>query len=136
MQSLALFTTLVVALVTLLALSSSVVDACTTVLVGKKASADGSVMITHSNDGNSFTDARLVKVPGRIWREGSSKGNMRPVYQTIGDFPRYVGTEKGTHHEMYTLNTDRRIPRPCCLAHTFPSIVLPTIHCVRRTERY
>ncbi|MBU1229128.1 MAG: C69 family dipeptidase [Proteobacteria bacterium] len=48
--------------------------ACTTIVVGKKASADGSVMVSHSDDG--LSDARLVYVPAKYHRRGS----LRPVY--------------------------------------------------------
>lgn len=48
--------------------------ACTVTLVGKKASADGSVMVSHSDDG--LNDARLVYVPARDHKPGA----MRPVY--------------------------------------------------------
>jgi len=68
-----------------------VVDACTVFIVGKDASADGSVMVTHSNDGEFDTDPRLVKVPARDFPEKHAK---RPVYFSPENYPRYIGKER------------------------------------------
>ncbi len=48
---------------------------CTTMIVTKGASADGSVFVTHSDD-NDLMDQSIVHVPAREWPEGA----MRPVY--------------------------------------------------------
>jgi dipeptidase len=68
----------------------NVVNSCTTFGVGKKATVDGSVMATHTNDGGGTTDARLVKVPARDFEEGS----LRPIMASPENYPRYVGTER------------------------------------------
>jgi dipeptidase len=70
-----------------------VVDACTVFLVGKDASADGSVMVSHSNDGEFKTDPRLVKIPSRSHSDTHS--NSRPVFFSPERYPRYVGTARG-----------------------------------------
>lgn len=89
----------VIAVTLLLSLMSAVqAFACTTILVTKGASADGSVMVAHSDDSELF-DQRLVYVPAANHEPGS----LRPVYydaSSLGDRPeyhsytlrRYVGT--------------------------------------------
>ena len=80
---------------------SGTVFACTTLLITKGASKDGSVMVGHSDDSELF-DQRLVYVPAADHPPGS----LRPVYydaSALGDKPeyhsyelrRYVGTDRG-----------------------------------------
>lgn len=75
MSSRAFFAVVILALTALFFLATPS-QACTTLLVGKLASVDGSVMATHSNDGEANTDPRLVKIPARVW----PKDSKRPVY--------------------------------------------------------
>lgn len=74
-------------------------SACTTFVVGKKATADGSVMCTHTNDGGGTTDPRLVRVPSRDYPEDS----LRPVYASPESYPRYVGYDRNAS-EYYPEN--------------------------------
>jgi len=75
--------------------------ACTTMIITKGASKDGSVFVAHSDDSEMF-DNRLVYVPAADHKPGS----MRPVYYdpaSLGSRPefnsnvlrRYVGTHRG-----------------------------------------
>ncbi|EOD39172.1 hypothetical protein EMIHUDRAFT_223642 [Emiliania huxleyi CCMP1516] len=71
----------------LVALAARHTTACTTLIVGKDASVDGSVMATHSDDGESNPDARVVYVPAMDHAPGAT----RPIYYDTEDFPRFVG---------------------------------------------
>lgn len=73
---------------------------CTTMIVGKKATVDGSVIVAHSDD--DVTDERLIYVPAADHPPGST----RPVYYddvSLGhnstynatEIRRYVGTSRG-----------------------------------------
>lgn len=55
--------------------------ACTSVLVGKDASIDGSVLTSHTCDGQY--DSRVTVVKGATFKPG----DMRPVYKGGGDTP-------------------------------------------------
>lgn len=80
------------------AVFSSPVLACTTMIVGKDASEDGSVMVAHSDD-DELLDQRIVYVPAMDHPVGSK----RPVYYDPACFGgsniRYVGTSRGPAYD-------------------------------------
>ncbi|OQA25854.1 MAG: Dipeptidase A [Verrucomicrobia bacterium ADurb.Bin345] len=79
---------IIAAAVTLVALPPAF--ACTTILVGKDASADGSVMVSHSDDG--LGDGRLIYVPAMDHPAGA----LRPVFYAhcaLGYLPQWGANE-------------------------------------------
>jgi len=63
--------------------------ACTSIAVGKDASATGYPMVTHSDDsGPHTTDVRLIRVPRKTWPAGS----RRPLYYWSPGYPRVVSS--------------------------------------------
>ncbi|XPV75742.1 MAG: dipeptidase [Desulfovibrio sp.] len=70
--------------------SATASHACTTTITGKKASSDGSVMVSHSDDG--LGDGRMIYVPAMDHK----KGSLRPVYYSscaLGYMPEWGGSE-------------------------------------------
>lgn len=64
---------------------------CTTLLAGKDATINGSVMATQSDDGRGTTDPRIMVVPAQDY----PKDSLRPIWEDLTDFPRYVGELRG-----------------------------------------
>lgn len=73
---------------------------CTTFAIGRLGTGDRSVISAHSNDGEGKTDPRLVKIPARDY----SDGELRPVYYSPEQYPRYVG---------YARNASAYYPENC-----------------------
>ncbi|MGB4337934.1 MAG: C69 family dipeptidase [Bacillota bacterium] len=88
----------IIAAVTALLAIAAPSFACTSIVVGKDASVDGSVMTTHTCDGTY--EFRITLVPAQDWEEGA----MRPVYkgggsgahvqnkQQVGEIPQVAHT--------------------------------------------
>ncbi len=78
----------------LIFLCADISPACTTILVTKGASADGSVIVSHSDD-DELGDQRIVYVPAADHKPGAK----RPVYYDAVSFGnctvRYVGISRG-----------------------------------------
>ncbi|KAF0701197.1 Aste57867_8306 [Aphanomyces stellatus] len=72
-------------------------EACTVIAVGKGATFDGSVMVTHTNDaGLNPADLRMVRVPAK----NHSHGSMRAVYNfQRNGYPRLVSMDRGPLYE-------------------------------------
>lgn len=70
-------------------------EACTTMAAGSKATADGSVIVSHGDDGDVLADPRLIYVPAMEHAEGA----QRAIYYTDGPFPRRVGSGFGPAYE-------------------------------------
>ncbi|SSC12351.1 Peptidase U34 dipeptidase [Mesotoga infera] len=68
--------------------------ACTTIIVTKGASVDGSVMTSHSAD-CGLCDFRYVYVPPADYEPGA----QRAVYPFIEPYPRYVGKDMGPTYD-------------------------------------
>lgn len=84
--------TLAVAVVLSSSRYDGVVHACTVLIAGRDATTDGSVLVSHSNDGDFTTDPRLVRVPAA----SRPPGSRRPVHFSPESWPRYVGSDRGT----------------------------------------
>lgn len=63
--------------------------ACTSIAVGREASATGYPIVTHSDDsGPHTTDIRFIRVPRKKWPAGS----VRPLYYWSPGYPRIVSS--------------------------------------------
>ena len=67
-------------------------DSCTTLVAGRLATADGSTLAAHTDDG--LTDPRIMHIPARSYAPNS----VRPVYPSPEVYPRYVGYERGAFY--------------------------------------
>lgn len=112
-------TTRAAASIAALLFSPSLTDACSVFAVGKKATKDGSVIISHSDDGDPTNDARLIYVPAKD-HEANAK---RPVFYSGETFPRYLGDQQGPGYkpdaDTQGYNTSQPIGYIDQVPHTF-----------------
>lgn len=67
---------------------------CTTMIITKGASVDGSMMVAHSDD-DELGDQRIIYIPAQI----HDNGTMRQVYQEHYRYPRIVTKERGPEYD-------------------------------------
>lgn len=72
----------------ILVVSANTNYSCTTMIITKGASADGSMIVAHSDD-DELGDQRMIYVPSGL-QEGTRK-----VYSHYGPYPRIVSTDRG-----------------------------------------
>jgi len=66
-------------------------SACTAIVLGKKATLDGTTITTHADD-TSTDDSRIAYIP-----PFHARGRGRSVYQQHMEYPRYIGTRSKTY---------------------------------------
>ena len=107
-----------ITLLIVLVFYSSPVFSCTTMIVGKDASTDGSVIVAHSDD-DELLDQRIVYVPAMDHKPGSK----RPVYYDPaslgGRNERYVGSSRGPGYIDPTLPESEPIGYIDQVPHTY-----------------
>lgn len=107
-----------VSLLSFVAIGGEVAQACTTFAAGKKATADGSVIVSQSSDGAPLQDARLIYVPAA----GHQPGDQRPIYYANEVFPRFVSKDFGPDYAP-DVDTGPNLSKPIGyipqVSHTF-----------------
>jgi len=103
--------------IALLLSATLLVFSCTTIIVTKGASVDGSVMVTHTADCGSC-DFRILKVPAKDHEPGS----MRPVYPFKLPYPRYVGESRGEGYNTAGFEAMEPLGYIDQVAHTYAYI--------------
>ena len=86
---------------TLLSLLIPFSSACTTILVGKHASASGHPMVTHNNDCTDC-DIRIAIVPSADHPQPSNC----PIYPCKFSYPRFIGADRGTTYTADALHDE------------------------------
>lgn len=79
----------------LLLLNLAVCSSCTAYAAGRKATADGFVLVSHSDDGAGASDPRASMVPAADHPAGS----RRPIWPDLEDWPRFIGHDRGLTYE-------------------------------------
>ena len=88
---------------------------CTTMIITNGATADGSMMVTHSDD-NELSDQRIIYVPAQHHAPNSLRG---VVDGSSDPYPRLVSKERGPGYEMAGRPETPLIGRIPQVAHTF-----------------
>lgn len=86
---------------TILSLLFSLSSGCTTILVGKHASATGHPMVTHNNDCTDC-DIRIAIIPAADHPQPSNC----PIYPCKFGYPRYIGADRGSTYTMEAVSDE------------------------------
>ena len=92
---------------------------CTTMIAGKKATPDGSVIVAHSDD--DVADERVIFVPARKWDLNNKTESARNVYYdncSLGpdttynstDIRRYIGNDRGPGYQTQSEGHKESVP--------------------------
>ena len=87
---------------------------CTNILVTKKASIDGSVIVAHIDD-DEVGDNRITYVPAK----DNKKGDKRAVFKHTSVYPRYVGTARGPAYNISGYKQTKPIGYVDQVEHTY-----------------
>jgi dipeptidase len=87
---------------------------CTTMIITKGATADGSMVVTHSDD-DELADQRVIRVPAADHPEGS----LRPIMPESYPYPRMVTSGRGPGYDTAGWAATEPIGEIPEVAHTY-----------------
>lgn len=87
---------------------------CTTMIITKGATVDGSMIVTHSDD-NELADQRIVYVPA----QDHPAGAIRQVFKELYRYPRIVTAERGPGYDTAGFNPTEPIGYIPQVEHTY-----------------
>jgi len=87
---------------------------CTTMIITKGATIDGSMMVAHSDD-DELGDQRIVYVPARDHVHGA----LRPIYKEHYRYPRIVAKDRGSGYDFPDYPETKPIGYIPQVEHTF-----------------
>jgi len=87
---------------------------CTTMIITKGASADGSMMVAHSDD-DELADQRIIYVPAQDHKQGT----MRQVFHENYPYPRIVTDQRGPGYDTAGYPKTKPIGYIPQIAHTY-----------------
>lgn len=87
---------------------------CTTMIFTKGATANGAMVVTHSDD-DELSDQRVISVPAADHAEGT----MRPILPESYNYPRLVRSDRGPHYKTPGYDETKPIGEIPQAAHTY-----------------
>lgn len=90
--------------------------ACSAYAAGKLATKDGSVMVSHSDDGGGASDPRISYIPAA----DHAALARRMIWPDLEDWPRYVGSTRGSTYMPLPGQTETQPVVTACPDGTTP----------------